>query len=108
MRDEIAPPSYAGYRVPAEIISHAAWLYCRFALSYRAVEELLAERGVTVTDETIRQWCLRFGQPYANALRRRRPRPGDTWHLDEVFIRLCQISDDRAGGAGMPLVALRG
>ena len=88
MRDEIAPPSYAGYRFPAEIISHAVWLYFRFALSYRDVEELLAERGVTVTYETIRKWCLRFGQQYANALRHRRSRPGDKWHLDEVFIQI--------------------
>jgi putative transposase len=85
MSNGIAPPSYAGYRFPPEIISHAVWLYFRFALSYRDVEEL---RGVTVTDETIRKWCLRFGQQYANALRRRRPRPGDKWRLDEVFIQI--------------------
>ncbi len=64
------------------------WLYFRFALSYRDVEELLAERGVIVTYETVRQWCRKFGQVYANALRRRRPRPGDKWHLDEVFIQI--------------------
>jgi len=62
------------------------WRYCRFALSYRDVEEVLAERGVIRTDETVRQWCRTFGQHYANALRRRRPQPGDTWHLDEVFL----------------------
>ncbi len=62
------------------------WLYCRFARSYRDVEELLAERGVIVTDETIRRWSRKFGQAYANTLRRRRPRPGDKWHLDAVFI----------------------
>jgi len=88
MNDEVTPPSYAGYRFPAEIIAHAVWLYFRFALSYRDVEELLAERGVIVTDETIRRWCRRFGQRYANALRRRRARPGDKWHLDEVFIQI--------------------
>ncbi len=60
----------------------------RFALRYRDVEELLAERGMFVTDETVRQWCRKFGQRYANALRRRRPRPGDTWHRDEVFITI--------------------
>ncbi len=70
------------------IIGHAVWLYFRFALSYRDVEELLAERGVIVTYETVRQWCRKFGQAYANDLRRRRSRPGDTWHLDEVFITI--------------------
>ncbi len=88
MKDDVALPSYSGYRFPAEIISHAVWLYFRFALSYRDVEELLAERGVIVTDETVRQWCRKFGQTYANALRQRRPRPGDKWHLDEVFVSI--------------------
>ncbi len=88
MRDEVAAPTYAGYRFPAEIIAHAVWLYFRFALSYRDVEELLAERGVLVTYETIRRWSRTFGQTYANTLRRRRPRPGDKWHLDEVFISI--------------------
>jgi len=64
------------------------WLYFRFALSYRDVEELLAERGVIVTYETVRQWCRKFGLAYANALRRRRPRPGDQWHLDEMFVQI--------------------
>ncbi len=88
MKDTVATPSYAGYRFPPEIIAHAVWLYFRFSLSYRDVEELLAERGVIVTDESVRQWCRTFGQTYANGLRRRRPRPGDKWHLDEVFIRI--------------------
>jgi putative transposase len=79
---------YKGHRFPAEIISHAVWLYFRFSLSYRDVEEILAERGVVLTYETIRQWCLKFGQTYANELRRRRPRPGDKWHLDEVVLRI--------------------
>ena len=64
------------------------WLYFRFALSYRGVEEPLAARGVILTYETIRQWRRKFGQQYANAPRRRRPRPGDTWHLDEVFVSI--------------------
>lgn len=85
MKDDVAPTSYSGYRFPAEIISHAVWLYFRFALSYRDVEELLAERGVIVTYESIRQWARRFGQCYANGLQRRRPRPGDTWHLDGLI-----------------------
>jgi putative transposase len=59
------------------------WLYHRFTLSFRDIEDLLAERGIIVTHETIRQWCLRFGQEYANSIRRRRPQPGDKWHLDE-------------------------
>ena len=69
--------SYKHHRVPAEIISHGVWLYFRFCLSYRDVEELLFARGVIVTYEAIRKWCLKFGQSYANQLRRRRPRPGD-------------------------------
>lgn len=81
-------PSSTGFRFPQEIIAHAVWLYFRFSLSYRDVEELLAARGVVVTYETIRQWCLKFGQTYANALRRRRPQTGDKWHLDEVFIKI--------------------
>jgi putative transposase len=79
---------YKNHRFPAEIISHAVWLYFRFCLSDRDVEELLFARGVTVTYEAIRQWCLQFGQPYANALRPRRPTPGDKWHLDEVFLTI--------------------
>ncbi len=75
-------PDDKGYRYPPEIIGHAVWRYFRFALSYRDVEELLAERGVLVSYESIRRWALKFGQAYANALRRRRPRPGDKWHLD--------------------------
>ncbi len=86
MKEADALPSYAGYRFPRESIAHAVWRYVRFALRYRDVAELLAERGVIVTHETVRQWCRKFGQTYANALRRRRPRPGDKWHLDEVFI----------------------
>ena len=88
MRDEVAPPNYAGSRFPPEIIGHAVWLYFRFPLSYRDVEEMLAERGVIVTYETIRQWGRKFGQAYANGLRRRCPRPGDKWHLDEVFLTI--------------------
>ena len=79
---------YRRHRFPAEIISHTVWLYFRFALSYRDVEEIMAVRGVTLTYETIRNWCLKFGQTYANGLRRRSPRPGDRWHMDEVFIRV--------------------
>ena len=88
MNKAVAPPTYAGYRFPPETIAHAVWLYFRFALSYRAVEELLAERGVIVPDETVRQWGRKFGQAYANELRRRRPRPGDKWHLDAVFMQI--------------------
>ena len=81
-------PSYHGYRFPSEIISHAVWLYHRFALSFWDVEDLLAQRSITVTYETIRQWGLTFGPSYARALRRRRGRLGDTWHLDELFVTL--------------------
>ena len=81
-------PSYRGYRFPPEIISHAVWLYHRFALSFRDVEDLLARRGVDVTYEAIRKWCRRFGPEYAGRLRRRRGRLGDTWHLNEVFVTI--------------------
>ncbi len=80
--------TYPGYRYPIEIISHAVWLYFRFTLSLRDVEEILAYRGVIVSYETIRQWTLKFGQGYANALRRRQPKRGDKWHLDEVVLTL--------------------
>jgi putative transposase len=71
-------PTYPGYRFPAEIISHAVWLYHVFSLSLRDVELILAERGIGATHESIRQWCLRFGADFARRLRRRRPKPGDT------------------------------
>ena len=79
---------YKNHRFPGEIISHGVWLYYRFTLSYRDVQELLFERGVTVSHEAIRQWCQKFGQDYANRLRRRRPQPGDKWYLDEVFLTI--------------------
>jgi hypothetical protein len=85
MKTNTPAPDYKGFRFPSEIISHAVWLYFRFSLSFRDVEELLAQRGIVVTYETVRQWCLKFGQTYANELRRRRPRCGDTWHMDEVY-----------------------
>ena len=81
-------PNYHGYRFPPEIISHAIWLYHRFGLSFRDVEDLLAQRDITVTSETIRQWCQRFGPVYAGRLRRRRGRMGDTWYLDELFVTI--------------------
>ena len=81
MNEQDAATRYKRHRFPPEIIGHAVWLYFRFALSYRDVEELLAERGVILTYETVRQWCQKFGQGYANELRRQRARPGDKWHL---------------------------
>src|SRR3712207_1969029 len=79
---------YRGFRYPAEIINQAVWLYHCFSLSLRAVELILAERGIVVSYETIRAWSLRFGRTYAETLRRRRPQPGDKWFLDEVFVRI--------------------
>ena len=79
---------YRGFRHPAEIISHVVWLYFRFSLSFRDIEELMASRGIIVTYETIRQWTLKFGQGYANELRRRQPQRGDKWHLDEVVLTI--------------------
>lgn len=78
--------TYPGYRFPAEAIHHATWLYHVFSLSLRDIELILAERGVVVSHESIRRWCLRFGADFAARLRRRRPRPGGAWHLDEVLI----------------------
>ena len=86
--DAASSSSYKGYRFPVEIISPCVWLYHRFPLSLREVEEMMMERGVLVSYETIRAWCRTLGQTYANGLRRRRPRPGDKWHLDEVFIKI--------------------
>ena len=79
---------YKNHCFPVEIISHAVWLYFRLCLSFRDVEELLLERGVIVTYEAFRKWCRKFGQQYANQLRRCRPQPGDKWHLDEVFLTI--------------------
>lgn len=80
--------SYAGYRFPAEVIGYALWLYFRFPLSLRMVEEMLAARGIVVSHETVRQWAPKFGQGFANEIRQRLPRVGDKWHLDEVAIKI--------------------
>src|SRR5436305_9139507 len=80
--------SYRRHRFPPEIIQHAVWLYLRFTLSYRDVEELLAERGLDVSYETVRRWVLKFGPAIARRLRQRRPRPSDRWHLDEMVVRI--------------------
>ncbi len=79
-------PRYARHRFPAEVISYAVWLYFRFPLSLRMIEEILAGRGIAVGHETVRQWALKFGQSFAKQIRRRLPAPGDKWHLDEVVI----------------------
>src|ERR687893_627430 len=88
----MSPPAakspYAGYRFPAEVIGHAVWLYFRFPLGLRMVEEMLAARGILVSHETVRQWALKFGQSFAKQIRRRLPAPGDKWHLDEVVISI--------------------
>jgi putative transposase len=81
-------PRYARHRFPAEVISHAVWLYFRFLLSLRMVEEMLATRGILISHETVRQWALKFGQGFANQIRRRLPAAGDKWHLDEVVISI--------------------
>src|SRR3954468_7748702 len=83
-----AKSPYAGYRFPGEVISHAVWLYFRFPLSLRMVEEMLAARGIDVSHETVRQWGLKFGQAFANQIRRKLPGPGDKWHLDEVCLMI--------------------
>ena len=88
----MTPPAktarYKNHRFPGEIISHGVWLSSRFTLSYRDVQERLFERGVVVSHEAIRQWCRKCGQDDAHRLKRRRAQPGDTWHLDEVFLTI--------------------
>jgi putative transposase len=84
----MTPLSYSGYRFPRDIIQRAVWMYLRFALSYRDVEELLAERGITVAYESIRRWVLTFAPKIARRLRAQRPKPDNRWHLDEVFVRI--------------------
>lgn len=79
---------YKEHRYPGEVISHCVWLCHRFPLSLWEIEELMMARGVLVTYESIHQWCRKFEQTFANQLRRCRPRPGDKWHLDEVFIKI--------------------
>jgi putative transposase len=80
--------SYRRHRYPPQIIAHAVWLYHRFSLSFRDVEDLLAQRGVEVSYETIRRWCLKFGPGYAARTKKRQPQLGDIWYLDEVFIKI--------------------
>jgi transposase-like protein len=80
--------SYRYHRFPPQIIQHAIWLYCRFTLSLRDVEDLLAARGLDVSCETVRRWVLKFGHSYARRLRHFRPRPDDRWHLEEMFITI--------------------
>jgi putative transposase len=84
----ISSNPYRGFRFPAEVIEHAVWPYHCFSLSLRDVELILAARGIVVSYESIREWGLRFGRLFANKLKRRRPRPGDKWHIDEVFVRI--------------------
>ena len=81
-------PLYRGHRFPPDVIAHAVWLYLRFHLSFRDVQDLLAERGIVVSHEAIRQWCSKFGPSYAARLWRRRARPGDKWYLDEVLLKI--------------------
>jgi putative transposase len=84
----VPPNPYRGYRFPKEIISQCVWLYFNFALSLRDVELMMAFRGVLLTYETVRNWCDKFGPSYAAQLKRKRPKLGDKWHLDEVFLKI--------------------
>jgi transposase-like protein len=84
----MAPLCYRRHRFPSEIIPHVIWLYLRFTLSYRDAEELLAERGLDISYETVRRWVLKFGPRIARRLRRRRPRPSARWNLDEMVVRI--------------------
>ena len=82
------PLTYARHQYPPVVIRHSVWLYLRFTLSYRDVEELLAQRGLDVSYETVRRWVLKFGPAFARRLRRQRPRPSSRWHLDEMVVRI--------------------
>ncbi|OFA29684.1 transposase [Glaciecola punicea] len=82
---------YAGYRYPPQVISHAVWLYHRFTLSFRDVEELLAARGISVSYETVRNWCIKFGNQYCSQIRKKRGQLGDMWYLDEIFIKINDV-----------------
>ena len=82
------PISYRCHRFSPQIIQHAVWLYCRFTLSFRDVEDLLAERGLDISYETVRRWVLKFGHSYGRRLKRFRSRPDDRWHLDEMFVTI--------------------
>ena len=84
------PISYSRHRFPPDVIRHAVWLYLRFTLSFRDVEDLLAERGIRVSYEAIRQWCWKFGPDYARRLKKKQGRLGDIWFLDELFVRIRQ------------------
>ena len=84
---------FAGYRFPAEIITHVVWLYFRFPLSLRMVDEMLAACGIVISHETVRQWALKFGRLFARALRRRQPKAGDKWYLDELVIPINKLKD---------------
>jgi len=84
----MAPISYSGYRFPRDVIQRAVWMYLRFTLSFRDVEDLLAERGIEVSYETIRRWVMAFGPAIARRLRAHRPMPHRRWHLDEMFVRI--------------------
>src|ERR1700741_3483341 len=109
-----APGRYTGYRFPAEIISHPVWLYLRFPLGLRMGEALLAARGIIVGHETVREWARKFGQPFANQIRRRLPRVGDKWHLDEVALKIAGVKHwlwlavDQTGVGAEGLVERRG
>ena len=94
--------SYLCHRIPPDIIRHAVWLYALFTLSYRDVEDLLAERGLDISYETVRRWFLKFGAPMAQNLRRSRPTPSDYWHLDEMVIVNRNLPSDNHSGIRHP------
>src|SRR5215468_1322358 len=95
----MGPLCYRLHRFPPEIIQHAIWLYVRFTMCYRDVEELLAERGLDLSYETVRRWVLKFGPAIARRLRRRRPRQSDRWHLDEMVVRIAGRRMRRCGSS---------
>lgn len=89
--------SFARHQFPPDVIRHAVWLYRRFTLSYRDVEDMLAERGLDLTYETVRRWVTKFGPLFAKELRKRRPRPTSRWHLDEMVVKIAGKRNWAAG-----------
>ena len=110
------PISYSRHRFPPDVIRHAVWLYFRFTMSFRDVEDLMAERGIELSYETIRRWTLKFGRLFARNLRRSRARPTGRWHLDEMVVKIGGIRmylwravDDEGGRVtvGLDIILLR-
>jgi hypothetical protein len=103
----MSPLSYARHQLPPAVIRHAIWFYLRFTLSYRDVEELLAERGTDVSYETVRRWVVKFGPAIARNLRHLRPKPNPRWHFDDDTVgEFRSVDPEAADGWKIPLQAM--